>query len=159
MRHVKEGQRIAISVMCTNLHIAADDLLTEDVITHQEFKGLCAFANDRLCDCNKNIVRTTNLMKLPEGEKLSFPSITPDPNNPEHYMTFTQLKAALSFSNPDQLLKDGTNEGCRKCRYIFTSEADKEHHIRQVHSGVRVREEDGSTSQAKKSKSDIKCTV
>jgi len=37
MRHVEEGQRIAISVMCTNLHIAADDLLIEDVITHQEF--------------------------------------------------------------------------------------------------------------------------
>ena len=73
-------------------------------------------------------------------------------------MTFTQLKAALSFSNPDQHLKDGTNEGCRTCRYIFTSEADKERHIRQIHSGVRVREEDGSTSQSKKSKFVVKYT-
>ena len=73
-------------------------------------------------------------MKLPEGEQWSFPPITPDPNNPEQYMTFTQLKAALSFNNRDQHLKDGTNEGCRTCRYIFTSEADKERHIRQIHS-------------------------
>jgi len=42
MRHVEEGQQIAISVMCTNLHIAAYDLLTEDVITHQEFMKVLA---------------------------------------------------------------------------------------------------------------------
>jgi len=41
-------------------------------------------------------------MKLPVGEKWSFSPITPDPNKTKHYMTFTQLKAALSFSNPDQ---------------------------------------------------------
>jgi len=49
--------------------------------------------------------------------------------------------------------------GCRKCRYIFTSEADKEHHMQQIYSGARVREEEGSTSQSKKSQSDIKCPV
>ena len=42
MHQIEEDQRIAISVMCTNLHIAADDLLIEDVITHHEFMKVLA---------------------------------------------------------------------------------------------------------------------
>ena len=88
-------------------------------------KGVC---NVRLCDCSKNTVHVINLMKLPVGEKWAFPPITPDSKNPKHYMTFDQLKSSLSFSNPDQHLKDVTNESCVRCRYVFTSVADKEHH-------------------------------
>ncbi|XP_065905841.1 uncharacterized protein [Dysidea avara] len=119
-------------------------------------KGVC---NDRSCDCSKNMVRAINLMKLPVGEKWSFPPITKDSKNPEHYMTFDQLKSSLSFSNPDEHLKDGTNESCMRCRYVFTSEADKERHTRLIHSGTRSREESESTSQSKKSKVEIKCPV
>ena len=71
--------------------------------------------NVRLCDCSKNTVHVINLMKLPVGEKWAFRPITPDPKNPKHYMTFDQLKSSLSFSNPDQHLKDITNESCVQC--------------------------------------------
>jgi len=37
MRNIEDNQRIAISVMCTNLNISAGNLLTEDVTTHNEF--------------------------------------------------------------------------------------------------------------------------
>lgn len=79
--------------------------------------------NNRSCDYSKNAFHAINLMKLPLGEKWSFPPITPDPVNPEHHMTLGQLKSSLSFSNPDQHLKDGTNESCKQCRYLFTSGA------------------------------------
>ena len=78
-------------------------------------KGVC---NDRLCDCSKNAVRAINLMKLPVGEEWAFPPITPDPVKPQHYMTFSQLMSSLSFSKPDQHLKDGTNESYKQCRYV-----------------------------------------
>ena len=42
MRHIEEGQKSAISVMCTNLRIPASDLLTEDVTTHHEFMKVLA---------------------------------------------------------------------------------------------------------------------
>ena len=121
-------------------------------------KGVC---NDRSCDCSKNAVRAVNLIKLPVGEKWAFPPITPDPVNPEHYMTFGQLKSSLSFSNPDQHLKDVMKESCKHCRYVFTSEADKERHTRLIHSGTRLREESEPTSsQSKKSKVvDVKCPI
>ena len=44
MRYIEEGQRNAISVMCTNLDIPANDLLTEDVTTHCEFMKVLARA-------------------------------------------------------------------------------------------------------------------
>jgi len=42
MRHIEDSQRIAISVMCTNLNISAGNLLTEDVTTHNEFMKVLA---------------------------------------------------------------------------------------------------------------------
>jgi len=110
--------------------------------------------NDRSCDYSKNMVHAINLMKLSIGKKWSFPPITKDP---EYYMTFNQLKSSLSFSNPDEHLKDGTNESYTRCRYVFTSEADKECHTCLLHSETRSQEESESTSQSKKSK--IKCPV
>ena len=42
MRHIEEGQRTVISVMCTNLYLSTKALLTEDVITHHEFMNVLA---------------------------------------------------------------------------------------------------------------------
>jgi len=42
MRHIEDSQRIAISVMCTNLNISAGNLLTKDVTTHNEFMKVLA---------------------------------------------------------------------------------------------------------------------
>jgi len=89
------------------------------------------------------MVCAINFMRLPIGEKCSFPPIyyKGPKKNPEHYMTFNQLKSSLSFRNPDDHLKDGTNESCTQCGYVFTSEADKERHTRLIHSGTRSKEE------------------
>jgi len=65
-------------------------------------------------------------MKLPVCNKWAFPPITPDPKHVDHYMTFHQLTTALKFSNPDEHLKEVMNNHCDKCRYVFTSENDKD---------------------------------
>jgi len=80
-------------------------------------------------------------MKLPVSKRWVFPPITPDPQHLNHYMTFDQLKKALKFSNPNEHLKEVMNSHCEKCRYVFTSENDKDRHLRLIHGGVRSRDE------------------
>jgi len=78
-------------------------------------------------------------------------------------MTFRQLTKALKFSNPDEHLKEVMNSRCDKCRYVFTSENDKDKHLRLIHGGVRSRSEstleESSSSAAKKAKTGAKCPV
>ena len=129
-------------------------------------KGGCG---DPSCECISSGITASEVWKVPSGERWLFPPITPDPSNVGHYMTFHQLQTALSFSRPDQHLKDGVNTQCSKCRYgqnvltilrsflysvlpfagVFSSKADEEKHIKLVHGGVRLmnketREENSS---------------
>ena len=122
-------------------------------------KGIC---DDHMCDCRKNEVQAVNIMKLPMSRRWAFPPITPDPQHLDHYMTFRQLTTALKFSNPDEHLKEIMNSRCDKCRYVFTSENDKDKHLRLIHGGVRSRGESASdnlSGAAKKSKTGAKCPV
>ena len=101
-------------------------------------------------------------MKLPVSRRWAFPPITPDPQHLDHYMTFRQLTKALKFSNPDEHLKEVMNSHCDKCRYVFTSESDKDKHLRLIHGGARLRGEltlDSPSGAAKKSKIGAKCPV
>ena len=80
-------------------------------------KGSCG---DAECDCmdSERELVAKEVGKVPMGEKWLFPPITPDQNHPDHYQTFHQLQNALSFSMPDQHLKDGIKTQCTKCRYV-----------------------------------------
>jgi len=77
-------------------------------------------------------------MKLPVSRRWAFPPITSDPQHLNHYLTFDQFKKA---SNPDEHLKEIMNSHCEKCRYVFTSENDKDRHLRLIHGGIRSRDE------------------
>ena len=51
-------------------------------------KGACG---DISCDCTTVEMSAKNVMKLPNSDRWLIPPITPDPENPGHYMTFRQL--------------------------------------------------------------------
>jgi len=91
-------------------------------------------------------------MMLPVSRRWAFPPITPDPHHSDHYMTFDQLKKALKFSDPDEHLKEVMNSHCEKCRYVFTSENDKERYLCLIHGGIRSRAELTSDNTAHASK-------
>ena len=98
--------------------------------------GLVCFrkgaGGDMSCDCTTVEMSAKNVMKLPNSDRWL---ITPDPENPGHYMTFRQLSKALASSSPDQHMKSVMNTSCGKYRYVFTSESDQKKHIELVHGG------------------------
>lgn len=98
-------------------------------------KGACG---DEQCECNSNATKATEVMKIPTSDKWLLPPITPCPERPGQYRTFRQQSTALSFSYPDQHMKDVLNEACPKCRYVFRSESDQVRHIKLVHGGARA---------------------
>ena len=72
-------------------------------------KGACS---GMYCDCTTVEMNGKNVMKLPNSERWLIPPITPDPENPGHYMTFRQLSKELAFNSPDQHMKSVMNTSC-----------------------------------------------
>lgn len=81
--------------------------------------------------------------KLPKSEKwLLIPPLTPDSSNPGHYKTYEQLSESTQFSPVEQLFTGsgwGMKEKCPKCRYVFSSIADKKKHNSFIHGGAKKR--------------------
>ena len=131
MRHIEEDQRIAISVMCTNLHIAADDLLTEDVITHKKVLAVVAVSVNKYFElsmhwkCHQSFVKKKSSISIKHSDvKKAIDSLKTELIKLAGLRVVTTNLALQLLSIQAKL-----SAGCRKCRYIFTSEADKEHHM------------------------------
>ena len=94
------------------------------------------------CPCLDTPITATQIFNtLPNSPNWHFPPITPDRDNPGHYMTFNQCKTTEpeNFSRPDQHLEVAVNGKCDKCpAFVFTSESDKDKHIAVVHGGKRA---------------------
>ena len=71
-------------------------------------------------------------------EKCMLPPITPSPDKPDQYQTFSQLATAPSFSQPDQYMKGVFNESCPRCLYVFTTESDQVKCIKIVYGGTQA---------------------
>ena len=120
-------------------------------------RGACG---DQACECMKPAIRAKDVMSLPSGEQWLFPPITPDPDHPGHYMTFRQLKLSLAYSCPDQHMTGLLHELCGKCRYVFTSETDRQRHNKLMHGGApRAVAADGDPEEPAAKKPAVKCPV
>ena len=77
--------------------------------------------------------------KLTVHENYLFPTITRDPANPDHYMTFEQLLEARELSSAGAHFDTWRSFGsCKACRYVFSSAKDAQRHKAQIHGGKRT---------------------
>ena len=118
-------------------------------------KGACG---DNECKCLETGRQATELMKIPCNYRWPVPPITLDLGNPGHYKTFRHQTTSLVFSTPDEPLKEVMIESCKKCKYVFTSEADRDKHVLLVYGGVCAMEI-GSGSGTNATKKVHKCRV
>ncbi|XP_062518097.1 uncharacterized protein LOC134193289 [Corticium candelabrum] len=118
-------------------------------------KGSC---RDDSCKCMTNGLSATSVNKVPCSDTWCLPPVTPDTDNPGHYLTYRQTLSALCISKPDQHLKDVMTDRCPRCRYVFTSQADQHRHIQLVHGGNRVLNEISGSEPVPK-KSTYRCVV
>ena len=108
-------------------------------------RGACNI-ND--CMCQSTPVKAKEVFKLSTSDRWHLAPVTPDPSNPDHYLTFTQAKKALHFSEPDQHLTKAKYGRCDKCRaYVYTSASDKDRHILIVHGGKHSYNSANKTKQ------------
>ena len=105
-----------------------------------------------------NGLSATTVNKVPCSDTWCLPPITPDTDNPGHYLTYRQTLSAFCISKPDQHLKDVMTDRCPRCRYVFTSQADQHRQIQLVHGGNRVLNEISGSEPLPK-KSTYRCVV
>ena len=94
-------------------------------------KGFCG---SRSCSC-KDTIKEPNL--VPGSRESLFPSITKDPNLNGPFMTYHQLVDTERHDEIGQHFTLNNHGRCHKCRYIFSSESDKDRHILLVHKGKK----------------------
>ena len=95
-------------------------------------KGFC---KSERCRCSTTI-KEPNL--LPGSNAYLFPPITRDPNKDGHFKTYHQLLDTDEYDDIGLHFNLNSIGSCEKCRYVFSSESDKDRHILLVHKGKRA---------------------
>jgi hypothetical protein len=75
-------------------------------------KGSC---RDGSCKCMTSGLPSMNVNKVPYSDTWCLPPITPDRDNPGHYLTYRQMMSTLCISKSDQHLKDVMTDQCARC--------------------------------------------
>ena len=93
---------------------------------------------DDSCPCFQTPIKATHAFdQLLKNERYLFPTITPLPARPDHYMTYEQLVAAEQQSVAGSYFDTWSFGSCKKCRYVFSSAKDAQRHKAMIHGGKR----------------------
>ena len=94
---------------------------------------------DETCACFQTPIKATDAFEqLMKNEVNLFPTITPDPAHPDHYMTYERLVAAERLSVAGSYFSTWNHGSCKKCRYVFSSAKDAQRHKAMIHKGKRA---------------------
>ena len=109
-------------------------------------KKSCGSAN---CYCSQpQVPAGRNIAEdVPSCAEWLFPPITVDPSKPDHFMTYHQLIDAENYDAPGYHFTTWNVGACHKCKYVFSSQADKDRHILIIHKGKRAYDKEQAENQ------------